>query len=79
MSFDEGNAMLANDPKQFKVEVQNTLFSHGSSFNSLVENWTFFCDYGYAFLFFFYTLKIIFFGFVFMYLCIFFFLFVGGF
>ena len=50
MSFDEGKAMLANDPKQFKVEVQNTLRRHAAAVNSLVANGTYFWDYGNAFL-----------------------------
>ena len=50
MSFDEGKAMLANDPKQFKVEVQKTLRRHAAAVNSLVANGTYFWDYGNAFL-----------------------------
>ena len=50
MSFDEGKAMLASDPKQFKVEVQNTLRRHAAAVNSLVANGTYFWDYGNAFL-----------------------------
>ena len=42
--------MLANDPKQFKVEVQNTLRRHAAAVNSLVANGTYFWDYGNAFL-----------------------------
>ena len=50
MSFDEGKAMLASDPKQFKGEVQNTLRRHAAAVNSLVANGTYFWDYGNAFL-----------------------------
>ncbi len=42
--------MLANNPEQFKIEVQKTLRRHADAVNSLVERGTYFWDYGNAFL-----------------------------
>lgn len=50
IDFDTGKEMLANNPKQFKIEVQKTLRRHADAVNSLVERGTYFWDYGNAFL-----------------------------
>ena len=50
MSFDEGKKMMSENPSQFKLEVQETLRRHATAVNKLVENGTYFWDYGNAFL-----------------------------
>ena len=50
LSFEEGKVMMSENPSQFKVEVQETLRRHASAVNKLVENGTYFWDYGNAFL-----------------------------
>ena len=50
ISFDEGKIMMSENPSQFKEEVQETLRRHASAVNKLVENGTYFWDYGNAFL-----------------------------
>ncbi len=50
LTFDEGKKMMSENPSQFKQEVQETLRRHASAVNDLVENGTYFWDYGNAFL-----------------------------
>ena len=49
-SFDESNALMANDPAKFKTEVQNTLRRHAAAINKHTAKGTYFFDYGNAFL-----------------------------
>lgn len=50
MDFDNGKEMLARNPNQFKFEVQETLRRHAIAVNKLVDDGTYFWDYGNAFL-----------------------------
>ena len=50
LSFEEGKIMMSENPSQVKKEVQETLRRHASAVNKLVENGTYFWDYGNAFL-----------------------------
>lgn len=50
MSFEEANDMMANQPEQFKKEVQDTLRKHAASVNNHTAKGTYFFDYGNAFL-----------------------------
>jgi len=50
ISFEEANEMMANNPEQFKKEVQKTLVRHINAINKLAENGMYFFDYGNAFL-----------------------------
>jgi urocanate hydratase len=50
LSFDEANEMMANNPEQFKKEVQRTLRQHAAAINKHTERGTYFFDYGNAFL-----------------------------
>ena len=50
LSFEEGKIMMSENPSQFKDEVQETLRRHASAVNKLVDNGTYFWDYGNAFL-----------------------------
>jgi urocanate hydratase len=50
MSFEEANDMMANNPEQFKKEVQSTLRKHAASVNAHTAKGTYFFDYGNAFL-----------------------------
>ena len=50
IDFESGKEMLANNPEQFKHEVQETLRRHASAVNKLVNTGTYFWDYGNAFL-----------------------------
>lgn len=49
-SFEESNALMANDPAKFKTEVQNTLRRHAAAINKHTAKGTYFFDYGNAFL-----------------------------
>lgn len=49
-SFEESNEMMANNPEQFKIEVQKTLRRHTDSINKHTAKGTYFFDYGNAFL-----------------------------
>ncbi len=49
-SFEEANEMMANDPEQFKKEVQNSLRRHAKAINKHTAKGTYFFDYGNAFL-----------------------------
>lgn len=50
ISFDEANALMANDPDQFKSEVQKTLRRHAEAINAHAKKGMYFFDYGNAFL-----------------------------
>ena len=49
-SFEESNEMMANNPEQFKIEVQKTLRRHADAINKHTVKGTYFFDYGNAFL-----------------------------
>lgn len=50
LSLDESNQMMAEDPAQFKKEVQSTLRRHAAAINAMNERGMYFFDYGNAFL-----------------------------
>ncbi len=50
LSFEESKKMIVENPDKFKNEVQNSLRRHANAVNSLVDNGTYFWDYGNAFL-----------------------------
>jgi urocanate hydratase len=50
LSFEESNQMMANNPEQFKIEVQKTLVRHINAVNALAKKGMYFFDYGNAFL-----------------------------
>jgi urocanate hydratase len=50
MSYETANEMMANNPEQFKTEVQKTLVLHTNAINTLSERGMYFFDYGNAFL-----------------------------
>ncbi|GAA4278979.1 urocanate hydratase [Aquimarina mytili] len=50
LSYEESNAMIANNPKQFKTKVQESLRRHAAAINKHTERGTYFFDYGNAFL-----------------------------
>lgn len=50
MSFEAANNMMANNPEQFKHEVQKTLRLHAEAINKHTQKGTYFFDYGNAFL-----------------------------
>lgn len=50
ISFEEANEMMANNPEQFKIEVQKTLRRHADAINRHTAKGTYFFDYGNAFL-----------------------------
>ena len=49
-SLEESNKMMAENPDQFKKEVQKTLVRHANAVNTLAANGMYFFDYGNAFL-----------------------------
>lgn len=49
-SFEESNKMMADNPDQFKEEVQKTLRRHATAINKHTAKGTYFFDYGNAFL-----------------------------
>ena len=49
-TFEESNALIANDPKRFKQLVQQTLIRHVDAINKHAAKGTYFFDYGNAFL-----------------------------
>ena len=49
-TFEESNEMMANNPEQFKAEVQKTLRRHAEAINKHTAKGTYFFDYGNAFL-----------------------------
>jgi urocanate hydratase len=50
MSFEAANKMMAENPAQFKIEIQKTLVRHVGAINKLTEKGMYFFDYGNAFL-----------------------------
>lgn len=50
ITFDDANKMMADDPEQFKKEVQKTLIRHVAAINKMTKNGMYFFDYGNAFL-----------------------------
>lgn len=50
LSLEESNKMMAENPTQFKVEVQKTLVRHINAINALHKKGMYFFDYGNAFL-----------------------------
>lgn len=50
ISFEDANEMMANNPEQFKVEIQKTLRRHADAINKHTAKGTYFFDYGNAFL-----------------------------
>ncbi|MAX66340.1 MAG: urocanate hydratase [Halobacteriovoraceae bacterium] len=50
MSFEEANQMMAENPTQFKKEVQSTLIRHINAIKKLTQKGMYFFDYGNAFL-----------------------------
>ncbi|MGB3946397.1 MAG: urocanate hydratase [Bacteroidia bacterium] len=50
ISFEEANKMMAEQPEQFKKEVQKTLVRHAAAINKLTAKGMYFFDYGNAFL-----------------------------
>lgn len=50
ISFEEANKMMAENPAQFKIEIQKTLVRHVNAVNKLVAQGMYFFDYGNAFL-----------------------------
>jgi urocanate hydratase len=49
-SLEESNKMMAENPTQFKKEVQKTLVRHANAINTLAAKGMYFFDYGNAFL-----------------------------
>ncbi|MGL4596063.1 MAG: urocanate hydratase [Bacteroidia bacterium] len=49
-SLEESNRMMAENPAQFKAEVQKTLLRHAAAINTLTAKGMYFFDYGNAFL-----------------------------
>ena len=50
LSYEESNALMANEPETFKKRVQETLRRQVTAINKLTENGMYFFDYGNAFL-----------------------------
>jgi len=50
ISFNDANKMMAEDPEQFKKEVQKTLVRHVAAINKMSKSGMYFFDYGNAFL-----------------------------
>ncbi len=50
ISFEEAKKMMAENPVQFKKEVQKTLVRHAAAINKMTANGMYFFDYGNAFL-----------------------------
>ncbi len=50
LTYEEANAMMAEQPKLFKEKVQETLRRHAAAINKHTEKGTYFFDYGNAFL-----------------------------
>jgi urocanate hydratase len=49
-SYEESNAMMANDPEVFKTKVKESLVRHVDAVNAHTQKGTYFFDYGNAFL-----------------------------
>lgn len=50
LSFEDANAMMANNPELFKTKVQESLRRHATAINKHTKKGTYFFDYGNAFL-----------------------------
>ena len=50
LSFEEGEEMIANNPEEFKRQIQDTLRRHVNAINVMSERGMYFFDYGNAFL-----------------------------
>ncbi|TVZ28589.1 urocanate hydratase [Gillisia sp. Hel_I_86] len=50
MSLEESNDMMANDPEEFKIKVQESLCRQTTAINKHTKKGTYFFDYGNAFL-----------------------------
>ena len=50
LSYEQSNALMRDDPKKFKAEVQATLCRHVDAINTLAARGMYFWDYGNAFL-----------------------------
>ncbi len=50
LSYEESNALMANDPATFRTKVQETLRRHVKAVNTLAAQGMYFFDYGNAFL-----------------------------
>ncbi len=50
LSFEESKKMMADNPQNFKKEVQKTLIRHAAAINTMTTNGMYFFDYGNAFL-----------------------------
>jgi urocanate hydratase len=50
LSFEESNELMANNPKEFKVKIKETLRRHADAVNKHTSKGTYFFDYGNAFL-----------------------------
>nr|WP_199076473.1 urocanate hydratase [Pedobacter sp. ASV19] len=50
LSFEEANRMMAEEPENFKGQVQNSLRRHAAAINKHTAKGTYFFDYGNAFL-----------------------------
>ncbi|MBI2721912.1 MAG: urocanate hydratase [Bacteroidetes bacterium] len=50
LSLEESNKMMAENPEQFKIQVQQTLVRHINAVNTLHQKGMYFFDYGNAFL-----------------------------
>ena len=50
LTFEESNALMANNPEEFKHKVQATLIRHAAAINKHTLKGTYFFDYGNAFL-----------------------------
>ena len=50
LSFEESNELMANNPKEFKIKIKETLRRHADAVNKHTSKGTYFFDYGNAFL-----------------------------
>jgi urocanate hydratase len=50
LSFEDANKMMAENPEEFKKEVQKSLVRHVNAINKMVKKGMYFFDYGNAFL-----------------------------
>lgn len=50
LSFEDAKKMMAENPEQFKKEIQKSLVRHVNAINKMVKNGMYFFDYGNAFL-----------------------------
>ena len=50
LSFEESNELMANNPKEFKFKIKETLRRHADAVNKHTSKGTYFFDYGNAFL-----------------------------